>query len=129
MKRVQRSHAKAGAATRGLLSHALVFFALFAFVFQGYLVQTHIHVPGAKSIVDIFDGAQAPGKNKAPGKDDPANCPLCQQFASAGHYVTPSAAAALLPSLSVSVIEIVATATVLAPAVSHNWRGRAPPHA
>ena len=129
MKRIPRARARAGAATRGLLSHALVFFALFAFVFQGYLIQTHIHIPGATgAVADIFDGGP-PSKDKAPGKNDPANCPLCQQFASAGHYVTPAAAAILLPSLSVSVIEVAAAAPRFLTAVSHNWRGRAPPHA
>jgi hypothetical protein len=129
MKPVAQPRAKAGPALRGTLSRALVLLTLAAFVLQGYLVQTHIHFSKADgpSAADIYDAVQGTAHHKAPSKDDPANCPLCQQFAAAGQFVTPAAAATLLPSFSVSVIEFVVVAANLVPAASHSWQGRAPP--
>lgn len=130
MKR-DRAHAKARTATRGLLLRALVFLTLAAFTMQGFLTQTHIHAiaKGSPPAVDIFDGAPAPAGDKAPSKNDPANCPLCQQFASSGQFITPAAAAILLPSLAVSIIDVIVVATQAIQPVSHNWHGRAPPKA
>ncbi len=115
---------------RGVLLHALVLLTLVAFTLQGFLTQTHIHrrqPAGAPSIVDTFDGAPAKGGDKAPSKNSDQNCPLCQQFASAGSFVTPSAAATLLPAFSVSIIDVVVHAARTRIAVTHHWRGRAPP--
>ncbi|HEY0107018.1 MAG TPA: DUF2946 family protein [Rhizomicrobium sp.] len=100
---------------------------LIAFTLQSFATQTHIHIQpaGAPVAVDVFDGV--PAKGKVPAKNDEANCPLCQAFASAGHFVTPAVAATLLPTFSISIIALVFRASHLAPAVSHNWHGRAPP--
>ncbi|HXC55721.1 MAG TPA: DUF2946 family protein [Rhizomicrobium sp.] len=129
MNRAPRTKAGVRAAARSALSRALVLLTLLAFTLSGYLTQTHIHgqAVGAPAAVDIFDGAPGPAHDKDPSKNDPANCPLCQQFASAGHFVTPAAAAVLLPSLSVCVIEVAVVAVRFALPVSHSWRGRAPP--
>lgn len=127
MKRVIRTKSKTPA--RDALSRAVVLLTLLAFTFQGYLTQAHIHwlSAGAPVVADVFDGAPSPAKDKAPLKNDPANCPLCQQIAGAGQFVTPAAAAILLPSLSISVIEVVAAAAHFVAPASHSWRGRAPP--
>ncbi|MBV9043975.1 MAG: hypothetical protein JO348_10705 [Alphaproteobacteria bacterium] len=111
------------------MSRALILLTLVAFTLQGFLTQTHIHasLPGAPVAVDIFDGIKAPSPDKVPSKNPDQNCPLCQQFASAGQFITPATAAVLLPSLSVSVIEVVAFVGDFAPPVTHSWRGRAPP--
>jgi hypothetical protein len=129
MQQIQRSRAKTRAATRGVLSHALILLTLLAFALQGYVTQTHIHVSGsaAPGLADLFDGKPGPAKDNAPSKNDPANCPLCQEFASAGHFVTPAALAILLPALAVSVIDIAIAPAHDVPAVTHIWRGRAPP--
>ncbi|MEI9993965.1 MAG: DUF2946 family protein [Rhizomicrobium sp.] len=131
MTRVHRPRAKVRAAPRGSLSRALVFLTLLAFALQGFVTQTHIHLPssGGPALADLFDGkaAPSPGQDKSPSKNDPANCPLCQSFASAGHFVTPAAAATLLPFLSISVIAVAVQTTHAVPAVTHIWRGRAPP--
>jgi hypothetical protein len=122
--------ANTASALRGALLHALVFVTLFAFAFQGFLTQTHIHaVTGGKvaALADLLDGATAPGK--APAKSDPANCPLCQQIASSGNFVTPAAAAIFVPFLTVSVITVVSLPRHDLTFVSHAWRGRGPPHA
>jgi hypothetical protein len=82
---------------------------------------------GGPSIIDTFESGGAPAKDKDPTKNDEASCPLCQAFASAGAFVTPAAAAVLLPAFSVSIIDVVVHATTTSSAVTHSWRGRAPP--
>jgi len=130
MNRALPARTKTRAAARGVFQHALVFLTLVAFTLSGFVTQTHIHAQpvGAPVSVDWFDGAKAPAKN-APSKNDEANCPLCQAFASSGQFLTPAAAAILLPSFSVSVIELVPLATTFVRTASHAWRGRAPPSA
>ena len=129
MKRIQQTKARTAAASRGWLKHALVLFTLFAFTTQAYLVQTHIHLPTTdRAVVDLLDGPVSPANHgKAPAKDDSANCPLCQQSAMAGQFLTPAAAAVLLPSSAYSVIVVAAPASTLFAVVSHIWRGRGPP--
>ena len=128
MRRAPRPKARARSAFRGLASRAVVLLTLVAFTLQGFLTQTHIHqiASGGPRTVDIFDGVPAPG-DKAPAKDTDQNCPLCQQFASAGAFITPSAAATLAPTLSASVIHLLVVPTAQLIAITHIWRGRAPP--
>ncbi len=130
MTRVPQPRPKVRAASRGRFSHALVLLTLLAFALQGFITQTHIRVqlPGAPVAVDPFDGIKARGKN-APAKNDESNCPLSQAFASSGHFVTPAVAAILAPTLSVSVIQLAPLGVSIVHAVSHAWRGRAPPSA
>ena len=129
MQRVPRSRPKTATALRGVLLHALVLLTLVAFTLQGFLIQTHIHIAsaGVPAAADIYDGVPGSSHDKYPSKNDPANCPLCQQFTSAGAFVTPAAAAILLPAPSVSVIEVAAHAPAFVASVTHIWRGRAPP--
>ena len=130
MERIPQPRASSRAASRGVFSHALLFLTLLAFAFQGFVTQTHIHaqVSGAPVAIDWFDGAKAPTKN-APAKNDESNCPLCQAFANSGHFVTPAVAAILAPIYSVSVIQLAPLGASFVHAVSHAWRGRAPPSA
>ncbi|MGZ5960219.1 MAG: hypothetical protein ACXWLE_03925 [Rhizomicrobium sp.] len=125
-------------AIRLVLPRLLMFVTLLAFSVQTYLTQTHIHMASEghtlTALERAIDGsAKAIGsapvvpKDKYPPNEDPANCPLCQELIHAGQFVTPAAAAILLPSLSISVIEVVAFAAPLNAAVTHIWRGRAPP--
>src|SRR4051812_39997778 len=104
--------ARTRASRRTLLSRALAVLTIVAFTLSSFLTQTHIHgTPAGASgpaVADIFDSPPGQAHDKAPGKNDPASCPLCQQASSAGHFVTPAVAAILLPSLSVSVIQTVA---------------------
>jgi hypothetical protein len=132
MRRVSHPKARAKPAFRGLASRALVLLTLVAFTLSGFLTQTHIHpltANGAAPVVDVFDGIPAHDNDndKTPGKNTDQNCPLCQQFASAGAFVTPSAAAALAPTLSASVIQLVVVPAAQLIAITHIWRGRAPP--
>ncbi len=129
MTRHRPAKSRARAQTRGVLSQALIFLTLIAFTLQGFVTQTHIHARpvGAPAVVDLFDGAKDTGPGKAPVKSDESNCPLCQAFASAGHFVTPAVAATLQPTFAISIIALVVRATNPAPQASHAWRGRAPP--
>ena len=130
MRRASRPRARAKTAFRGLASRVVVLLTLVAFTLQGFLTQTHIHqiASGGAPAVDVFDGLPTPVKgDKAPAKNTEQTCPLCQQFASAGSFVTPSAAAALAPALSVSVIQLVVIPAAKRTAITHIWRGRAPP--
>jgi hypothetical protein len=109
---------------------ALVFMVLTAFVLQSYIVQTHIHFAPSDLAQLAGDSAakSAPHHDNFPANDDPANCPICQEILHSGHFVTPAAAALLLPTLAVSTIALVDRPLPVVSAPSHSWRGRAPPH-
>lgn len=103
--------------------------ALVAFLWQSYIVQTHIHPHRAAGSVSVWnniatplvsaDGSQAPPQ--------PAKCPICQEVSASGVYMLP-------PAVDLNTLQ---TAEVLAPIVaamvsitvsrSHAWRSRAPP--
>jgi hypothetical protein len=110
---------------------------LLAFSIQVHLTQTHIHfASGGQSSrihgqlvrgVKVAGGLPVDRKDRYPANEDPANCPLCQELIHAGQFVTPAASALLLPSLSLSVIELTVQYAPLVHTVTHIWRGRAPP--
>ena len=108
---------------------ALVFMVLTAFVLQSYIVQTHIHFAPADLALLAGDAAakNAPQHDRYPANDDPANCPICQEILHTGAFITPAAIALLPPTLAVSTIAIAARELPFIAAVSHDWRGRAPP--
>jgi hypothetical protein len=106
-----------------LLLAGLMAFALFL---QAFVTETHIHeadVAGARTV----SVTTAPGHHQAPGRDDPAKCPICQQIWRAGQFLAPSWASPLLLVLSVSYIEIAIFERPRVITVSHTWRGRGPP--
>jgi hypothetical protein len=115
---------------------------LVAFALQSYITQTHIHIAGqvvTGGFTFADEGSNAPqGKaatvagdradhGKPPPSDDPANCPICQEMLSAGNYVSPGVVAIPLPTLVTFTIASVDVARPFISAVSHDWRGRAPP--
>jgi len=104
---------------------ALVFFA-----FTNFAVQTHIHLLPAAPNAVAAAGAQLeriPAPQKINPFDNPATCPLCQDMVFAGHFTTP----AVIPVLPPALIALPATIAVAIPAyitaITHIWRGRAPP--
>ena len=105
-------------------------FALLAFALQSYTTETHIHkpaLPGWAGIAAALD-LDVPVKNgKAPAKQDQQNCPICQGVAHAGAFVSPAAAAALAPTLSVQIIAAVLDAALPFNTLSHDWQSRGPP--
>jgi hypothetical protein len=116
---------------------AVVSVAFVAFVLQSFLVQTHIHFTPADTL-RLADYAASHGINpghperdghdKYPANEDPANCPICQEILHSGQFVTPAAQVYLPPTVAVSTIAVVDVALPVLLALSHSWRGRAPPH-
>ncbi|MEA2823577.1 MAG: hypothetical protein QOF03_59 [Alphaproteobacteria bacterium] len=130
------------------VSHSRILFlllGLLALAIQILVVQTHIHIPQAAglpqtvsvttlaktlvsgaSVQAADDKANAP-RDRYPINEDPSNCPLCQEIAHSGQFVHSAAALAALPAF-VSVHFIVFSEALPSLfAVSHSWRGRAPP--
>ncbi|MGA7713641.1 MAG: DUF2946 family protein [Rhizomicrobium sp.] len=115
----------------------LTLFALLAFVLQAYLTQTHIHISAqADAAISLHDAGVAPIKappsqdrDHFPAKDDPANCPLCQQITIAGAFVSPTATGLLLPLQVQFAAPTLYAVSIVLRSISHSWRGRAPPHA
>jgi hypothetical protein len=107
---------------------AISLFILAAFVLQSYVTQTHIHLaPESFASYSELGAAKKQLPDKFPAQDDPSNCPICQEILHSGQFVTPSIAATLLPSLSVSVIAIVTHVVVVPKTASHTWQSRGPP--
>jgi hypothetical protein len=108
----------------------LTLLMLLSFLTQGYLVQTHIHgLPTAFAADSVKQTVSQSPNGSLPGDDDQATCLLCQEFVQAGNYLTPAAIAVLPPFMAVRVIAVETLAVIAAKPTSHNWRGRAPPHA
>ena len=106
-------------------------FTIFSLVLQAYATQTHIHKSSELSGISILHAqgiqfALHGQKNRLPTSNDTDNCPLCQSMYN-GQYVTPSFAIYFLPKLAVSIIEATLNVSPHYDAVSHSWRGRAPP--
>ncbi len=99
---------------------ALVLFTLGAFVFSGYLIQTHIH--GAAKIA-AADGL--PNQSKAPADAD--HCLLCQKAIVAGHFIAPAPPAVPAVFFAIVAAPLLTALVVFVVARSHAWRGRAPP--
>lgn len=136
MKRVIKATNRSRKAPRPAVSRAILLVTLLAFSLQTYLTQTHIHLaserPALLSQVQV-DHGKAPStmpaerRDRYPANEDPANCPLCQELIHAGQFLTPAAAALLLPFFSTSVMDVAVPSKVFIRAVTHVWRGRAPP--
>ena len=113
------------------LRTVVTLFVMLAFGLQSYIAQTHIHLKpdtfSSYSKLDRSSGKENPS-DKFPANGDPANCPICQEIAHTGQFVTPSAAVLLLPTAAVSVITLVADSVVVPERASHAWQSRAPPH-
>jgi hypothetical protein len=116
-----------------------VFLTAFAFLLQSVIVQSHIHGAALSNaglgglIAKISASDEDAPLSKAPGKQAPKNdesrCPFCQAAQSAGSFVAPAAIALVLPWQNVSLVPLFFTSGTRVDAASHDWRGRAPPHA
>jgi hypothetical protein len=109
-------------------------FALLAFAAQVQITQAHIHFAlgfGVAAAKADADGAavKLPAKKNFPPTNDPANCPICQAALHGGQFLTPTAAALALPSETASIVPFVLRLVAAHETPSHNWQGRAPPHA
>ena len=74
---------------------AIVFAMLLAILWQSFVTQTHIHAEPGIHATAIADSASAPTRLKAgqTPSDLPATCPICQEIAHAGSYLSPTAVA------------------------------------
>jgi hypothetical protein len=121
----------------------VVLLAFLAIAIQSFVIQTHIHISqGAGrgesvSLVSLVAAAvtdrasvaddQGVPRDKYPINEDPSNCPLCQEFSHSGQFVASAAVLAALPftvTVNFIVFEEALPAFI---AVTHIWRGRAPP--
>jgi hypothetical protein len=117
---------------------------LAAFTVQSFLIQTHVHFSPAIE-ASFADSGGTPAKwaattgghqsviparehRNAPD-DDPANCPLCQEYLYAGNYVAPAIIALLLPPADESAVVPETRTLPRVATISYSWHGRAPPSA
>ncbi len=108
---------------------SLIFFTLFAFALQNFVVQTHIHVGAAVGAVIGQNTAQDRQPDKLPLGNDPANCSICQELLHAGAYVVPTATAWQPVVIATFIDVIVLEIRTLTQTHSHGWNSRAPPRA
>ena len=103
-------------------SRLVTWLALLAFLLQGLIAQTHVHITELKAAVPVQ-------QNHQPDQKAPADCPACQLYAATAAALTPDGAVILLP------LSFVATATTLFHAFTatgnphQGWQSRAPPRA
>jgi hypothetical protein len=106
---------------------ALLCVLLFAFVWQGFVAQTHHHLQpvataaaATLALPDQSSGSDQPS-------DVPANCSICRDLASGGPALLPVAAGIAAPS---ELPFLITTPGLGRPALvrrTHLWRSRAPP--
>ncbi len=106
----------------------LTLFCILAFSFQGYIAQTHIHVPGENAGPAVAAAQAAHGHKQVP-PDDPVRCPQCQLAFLAGAAVPPDALIFILPSHSFFSGYLAVTARRIKSVASHAWEIRGPPRA
>ena len=128
----------------GLTHQIAVLLGVIAILIQGLGVQAHIHsqrtpayfgvayMPASARAITQLYGTQvvetrAAPQDKSPIDDGTANCPLCQEFSHFGQFIHGSFAVVGLPFLIAVGVVVFAEISISASAVSHIWRGRAPP--
>lgn len=106
-------------------SRVLAFVTILAFALQSFIIQTHIH-GGSLNDPAAISAASSLSHSKDSHNKSPADCPLCQAVAHTGAFLTPTAAAMLLPS-SVQNIVLCLVVQAITVARTHGWQSRAPP--
>jgi hypothetical protein len=111
---------------------AVTLFALLIFALQNYVVQTHIHFEpgefGAIVAAKTTTLSKVPSPLKSPA-DDPATCPICQEMALAGHYISPAPIAVFQSFAAVYWPPVWVVRIVAYTAALHPWQSRGPPAA
>lgn len=134
-RRLNLRLSRRGPGHRRTFNPAALIAALLALTLQLFVVQTHIHGDGAWPGINSAAGVTADGANtgrvhhpdKFPIKDDPSNCPLCQEFAHAGGYLHSVQIAILPPTASIGESPFTFEFSEPRQYISHPWFGRAPP--
>ena len=94
--------------------------ALVAFLLQGLIVQSHIHVASITASVPAEQGHQ-------PGQKAPADCPACQLYAATAAALMPHVVAGFLPLSWIASVYLEFSALPLIVARHQAWQSRAPP--
>ena len=113
--------------TNGLRGFILVA-ALLAFLWQSFVVQTHIYshfVQVSASAANETHNAHDANNPATPQR--PANCPMCQELAQAGAYLLPAAILFSAPPSETNIAHIVSALHSVLARASHAWQSRAPP--
>lgn len=108
---------------------AIVFAMLLAILWQSFVTQTHVHANPGVYATAIPDSTGAPTRLKAgeAPSDQPTTCPICQEVAHAGSYLSPTAVA-LQPPLPAHLWRtVIPTPAPTLRQRSHAWQSRAPP--
>lgn len=100
----------------------LLVFTVLAFAQASFVTQTHIHIPAVPATTLV-----QPGHGKAPLPDDPAHCPLCQEYLLSGAYFVPPPIILPLPAAATIRLPSLVHASRFVATLSHSWYGRAPP--
>jgi hypothetical protein len=106
-------------------SRLLAFITVLAFALQSFIIQTHIH-SGPLNGPAAISAATSSSHSKDSHNKSPADCPFCQAVAHTGAFLTPAAAAMLLP-VWVQNIALSLVVRAMAVARTHGWQSRAPP--
>jgi len=114
----------------GTLRAAVLLAALLAFAWQSFVTQTHVHpAPHVHSLTSIDKAEQAlHSKTGEPSRDQPANCPICQEIAHAGLYLLPAQVEFDMPPPAIAWVAVIPPLAAPVRLGSHIWRSRAPPH-
>ena len=104
--------------------------ALMAFSWQSFATQTHLHIyPGTRSVATaagvVVSSQLTTGRSPT---DEPANCPICQEMAHAGHYLLPTPIAFVAPQTSAPWLVVTPTVALLLRQPPRPWNSRAPPY-
>ncbi len=102
----------------------LLAFIVGVFAQASYLTQTYIHIP---SLPDPDAALGQSDHGKSPLHDDPAHCPLCQEYLHSGAYLLPAPIVLPLPVLAAFQIVQFTRELAFVASFSHSWYGRAPP--
>jgi hypothetical protein len=94
--------------------------ALLAFLLQGVIVQSHIHLATITASAPAQQGHQ-------PGEKAPADCPACQLYAASAAVLMPHVVVNFLPLSWVASNSLDAIALPFVVARHLAWQSRAPP--
>lgn len=111
---------KAGNMTRAAPSRWVTWLALLAFLLQGLVAQSHIHIAALKAATAAHHGSSTPPK-------EPADCPACQLQAATAAALMPHGITAFLPLSWVESIALSVLAFSAGRGVHQGWQSRAPP--
>jgi hypothetical protein len=109
------------------LSRFVALFAVLAFAFQSFIVQTHIHGTSlgfsAPTLAKTLGGK---GNGKLPA-DNPLDCPFCQAVAHAGAFYAPATPLLIVPFVLMRGAVLRSALRSFVSAAPISWNSRAPP--